>query len=339
MERKSRIVGYDYLRVIATLMVVILHAMVAFLAGDNTSAHIIAKEINTLCLISVPLFFMISGALLLDCKSENPLKSLKKRLAKQGIPFVLWSLIYVLARILMKKIPFGIQAFTALLQEPAYYQFWFMYTLLAIYLLSPALTILAQNMSRTVYQYVLGIWLVFCVAQPTLAWYIPALRLSEHVDLVLCKGYIGYFFLGHYLKKNGSTVKSKTAVWMMVGGSLLAAALTWIEHTFAGEKYLGIFSASYLTPGVVLSASGAFLLLQNSALRPGKFITGLSDISIGIFYIHMLVITAFEYVGFSGADNLLICLLKSVIAFAASALLSFGISKIPGLRRVLLGVH
>lgn len=338
MERKNRIIGYDYLRIIATFMVVLLHGSVAFLDGGNTAMHIVAKEINTLCLICVPLFFMISGALLLDTKSEAPLKSLKKRLVKQGIPFVVWSILYVFVRIAMKKIPFGLQAFTSLLQEPAYYQFWFMYALLAIYLLTPALSVLVQNMTRTVYRYVLGIWLVFSVIQPTLAWYFPALQLSDHVGLVLCEGYLGYFLLGHYLKKYGSTISKKAAIWLMVSGCVIAVVLTWIEYAFAGEKDLGIFCASYLTPGVVLAASGAFLLFQNQVFKPKKLITGLSDISIGIFYVHMLVITAFEYVGFSGADNLMICLLKSVSAFAVSAIISFVISKIPGMRKILLGL-
>ena len=82
MERKSRIIGYDYLRIIATFMVVMIHGSVAFLAGENTSLHIVAMELDALCLLSVPCFFMISGALLLDSKSEPPLKILKKRFIK-----------------------------------------------------------------------------------------------------------------------------------------------------------------------------------------------------------------------------------------------------------------
>lgn len=337
MEQKNRTIGYDYLRIIATFMVVLLHGSVVFLNGDNTALYIVAKEINTLCLLSVPCFFMLSGALLLDGKSETPLKSLRIRLTKQGVPFLVWSLVYVFARIALKKIPFGIQAFTSLLQEPAYYQFWFMYTLLAIYLLTPIISALVQNINRTVYRYMLGIWLLFSVFQPLLAECFPVFRLSKHVDLVLCGGYVGYFLLGHYLKRYGNAVSGKTAGWLLAGGCLLAVVATWCEFVFAGEKNLELFSGTYLSPTVVLMTSGAFLLFQNKTFRPKKWITELSDISIGIFYVHMLVITAFEYVGFSGSDNLLICLLKSVVAFVVSALISFGISKIPGLRRVLLG--
>ena len=338
MERKSRIIGYDYLRIIATFMVVMIHGSVTFLGGENTSLHIVAMEIDALCLLSVPCFFMISGALLLDSNSKAPLRSLKNRLIKQGIPFIIWSVVYVLARIAMKKIPFNLDAFTSLLSEPAYYQFWFMYTLLALYLLTPALSALVQNISKTVYRYILGIWLLFCVVQPTLAQFIPALRLSEHVDLILCEGYLGYFLLGHYLKKYGREIKKKTAIGMLVGGFLITALLTWTEYAFSGDRFLGVFYSSYLTPGVVMAVCGAFILFQNEVHRSSPLVTGLSDVSIGIYYVHMLVVTALEYVGFSGSNNLLICVLKVIAAYVVSALIAFGISRIPVLRSALLGL-
>ena len=337
MERKSRIIGYDYLRIIATFMVVMIHGSVAFLGGGNSSFHIVAMEIDALCLLSVPCFFMISGALLLDTKSDTSLKSLKSRLIKQGTPFVVWSVIYVFARIAMKKIPFHIDSFVSLLSEPAYYQFWFMYTLLAIYLLTPVLSALVQNISRTVYRYILGMWLLFCVVQPTLAQFIPALRLSEHVDLILCEGYLGYFLLGNYLKKYGNEIGKNTSILLLVGGCFITAVLTWLEYAFSSTRFLGVFYGGYLTPGVVMAVCGAFTLFQNRAHRSNALVIGLSDISIGIYYVHMLVITALEYVGFSGSDNLLICILKVIVAYVLSALISFGIAKLPIIRKMLLG--
>lgn len=299
--------------------------------------HMVAMQIDALCLLSVPCFFMISGALVLDSDTVAPLQQMKKRLVKQGIPFLVWSLLYVFARIAMKKIPFQVQSFVSLLQEPAYYQFWFMYTLLAIYLLTPVLTTLVQNISQKVYRYLLGVWILFSVVQPTLAWYIPALRLSEHVDLILCEGYLGYFLLGYYLKKYGNTINRKTAIGMLVGGCAVTAILTWIEPLFAGTKYLGIFFGSYLAPGVVLAASGAFVLFQNGSFSSKVWVTRLSDVSIGIYYVHMLVVTALEYIGFTGANNLMICILKVIVAYMVSALIAFMISKILGLRKILLG--
>ena len=338
MAQKERIIGYDYLRIIAIFMVVIIHGNVAFIS-DSASLRITVMEIDALCLISVPCFLMISGALLLEAERELPWKSLKRRLIKQGLPFVAWSLIYVVVRIVLKKIPANIQAFTSILYEPAYYQFWFMYTLLAIYLLLPVLAPLVHHISREVYQYALGIWMLFSVLQPTISRFFPALRLSGHVDLIVCEGYLGYFLLGYYLKKFGAEITTKSAAWLFAFGCGFTGIFVWGEYVFSGMDFQGYFYRSYLTPGVVMASMGAFAFFQNRIYIHDFVIARLSNISIGIFYIHMLVMTAFEYAGFSGSDNLFVCELKCVAVYGVSAVIAFSISKVPGLRKILLGIN
>lgn len=108
MRDQKRVIGYDYLRVIAIFMVVVIHGNVAFIAGNNESSNIIAMWIDAFCLVAVPCFLMISGALLLESESSFPLKNMRKRFTKQGIPFLVWSFIYVFFRIILKKIPFDV---------------------------------------------------------------------------------------------------------------------------------------------------------------------------------------------------------------------------------------
>lgn len=338
MVQKKRVIGYDYLRVIAIFMVVIIHGNVTFIA-DSTSLRLTAMEISALCLISVPCLLMISGALLLEAESELPWKSLKRRLVKQGLPFVVWSLIYVVVRIMLKKIPASIQAFTSLLYEPAYYQFWFMYTLLAIYLLLPVLIPLVHRISREVYQYVLGIWMLFSVLQPTISYFFPALRLSGHVGLTVCEGYLGYFLLGYYLKKYGAEITTKSAAWLLVCGCSIIGIFVWGEYAFTGMDFQGYFYRSYLTPGVVMASMGAFVFFQNRMYIHDFVIVCLSNISIGIFYIHMLVMAAFEYAGCSESDNFLVCELKCIAVYGVSAAVAFSISKVSGMRKILLGMN
>lgn len=338
MGKKNRVIGYDYLRIIAIFMVVVIHGNVAFIANSNSTSRMIAMEIGAFCLISVPCFLMISGSLLLESESEFPLQELKRRFAKQAIPFLAWSCLYVFARVLLKKIPLNAQAFTSLLYEPAYYQFWFMYTLLAIYLLLPILSSLVHHISQKVYRYMLAIWLVFCVLQPTLEHVWSAFRLSGHIDLVLCEGYLGYFLLGYYLKRYGAGIHKRKAVFLFVSGCCITGILSWGEYFFSGKGFQGFFYRNYLTPGVALAAIGAFTFFQNGAYRCSSLVTILSNISIGVFYVHMLVMTAFEYIGFSGADNLFICELKSIFVYGVSVVISYCISRIPVMRKILLGM-
>lgn len=338
MAQKKRIMGYDYLRVIAIFMVVVIHGNVSFVS-NNDLLRLTTMEIEALCLISVPCFLMISGALLLESESNSMWRSLKRRLVKQGLPFIVWSLLYVVVRIVLRKVPASIQVFTSLLYEPAYYQFWFMYTLFAIYLLLPILTPLVHHISKRVYQYALAIWLLFSVLQPTMGHFFSAFRLSEHVDLIICEGYLGYFLLGNYWKKYGTQITTKKAAWLFICGCGITGIFVLGEYILSGVDFQGYLYRSYLTPGVVMAASGAFLFFQNSNYTNSIIITHLSNVSIGVYYIHMLVMTAFEYAGFSGADNLLICELKCVAVYGISTLIAICISKISGLRKILLGMN
>ncbi len=349
-ERVSNVkrnIGFDIIRIIAIFMVVAIHSHVAPLAVNQGSVMwFVVILMQTVCLVSVPLFFMVSGALLLSGEKELSVSELyKSRLPKQAIPFLVWSIIYVVARIVMGKIPLSISAFTSLLYEPAYYQFWFMYTLLAIYLLLPIIQTLIKNCDKKKIEYILILWFVFSIAIPLLSKYVPGFKISEHVGLVLCEGYIGYFLLGHYLKKYKSDVKPKTGALMWLCGAVSTLAFAIIEFITSGKTdstYVGFVYQAYLTPFVALSSCGAFLFFTNKQFNLKGKLCGaaevVSSLSIGVYYIHMLVLTVLEKVGIVGDSNILILVAKIVATYIISLIGAFVISKIPFVRKILLGV-
>ncbi len=142
MQENARNTGYDIIRIVAMLMVVMIHGFVPYLSATDVhgTGYIAVVFLSSRCLVGAPLFFMHSGALLLDTPERTTLSALfKKRIPKQAIPFVIWSLIYVIARIAAGTLALSPMSFLSLLWEPAYYQFWFTYVLLGFYLLLPLL--------------------------------------------------------------------------------------------------------------------------------------------------------------------------------------------------------
>ena len=342
---QKRNVGYDVIRILSILLVVIIHSNVAYLgANEGSVAWYFVMLVTSVCLVAVPLFFMISGALLLDTDEIIPLNKLfSKRILKQAIPFIVWSLIYVAARIVMRKIPFGLAAFTDLIHEPAYYQFWFMYSLLAIYLLLPVLQAIVIKLDKKHLEYALLIWLLFSTVFPVLQRYIPGFEISGHADLILCEGYVGYFLLGYYLKKYHSQLSLKWGAVLAASGIAVTGILSVVEYLLSAEGgYSGYFYQSYLTPFVVIAATGLFILFggiktpRNEKL--GAVIKALSASSIGVYYIHMLVLTAIEYVGFVGDSSIVILAVKTVATYCVSLVAAFIISKIPYVKKILLGL-
>lgn len=327
--KDRKIEGYDILRIIAAFMVIIIHANVAFLANRTRDlSWFIGMEITTICLLAVPIFFMISGATLLGKKKISSSNEYIKRFFKQLAPFLIWSLIYVIARIVMGKIPFQIKSLWNLLSEPAYYQFWFMYSLLSIYLLLPFLECIVCYCGKKYIEYALILWFIFSVGQPVLVNISSIFKISTHFDLRICEGYIGFFLLGYYLREYYLEVSIKKSVYIFLLGIILMVLQSGLEYIFVKENYQGYFYRDYLTPGVVFASSGIFMLFQNIKVCLHFMVKKLAELTLGIYYIHMLVLTAIEYLGITGNKNLFLCEIKALIVFFISIILVVVMKKI-----------
>lgn len=96
MSETKRIFYYDVLRAIAIIGIVFCHASVAFVAKVNSLSYgsfYISAFFDCFREFSIPVFVMLSGALLLGRK-DTLMKFFKKRLSRLFIPFVFWVIVY-----------------------------------------------------------------------------------------------------------------------------------------------------------------------------------------------------------------------------------------------------
>ena len=94
--KKTREYAFDILRVISMIMVIIIHVANVYCRSFDligNKSYLAALIFNTICRVSVPIFFMISGALLLD-RNFNKSKYLK-RVITYIILIVVWDIIYL----------------------------------------------------------------------------------------------------------------------------------------------------------------------------------------------------------------------------------------------------
>ena len=101
MENKQNRQFYiDMIRAYATFLVVFSHVFAPLVWAYNTTSEpvwLVMNVCDALIRPCVPLFVMISGALLLNPSREESISLfLKKRLTKILVPLILWSLIYEL---------------------------------------------------------------------------------------------------------------------------------------------------------------------------------------------------------------------------------------------------
>lgn len=341
MDRSERIIGYDIMRIIAATMVVCIHSNVYFLHRATNEAQWLAIMLMTaVCVVSVPLFFMVSGAGNLVKNDIISFQVLfKRKIPKVFIPFVIWSLIYVCFRIAGGKIECNYHAVISLLWEPAYYQFWFMYSLLGLYLCIPVFQYLIIKSSKKLLQYIILFWIISSLIFPLLERYLPGFKLSEHFNLIFLEGYWGYFFLGGYLRKYPITQPIKRGVILASAGTIItfiSAILEW--QLTPADKYYGYVYCAYLLPGAALMTVGVFLILQhlNISTKKHRVIIYLSGLTMGIFYIHCLLINGYEMLFRNVSPTPFHAIVKLVVIVILALLICMLLKKVKLFKQYLL---
>lgn len=92
----KRIFYYDVLRALAIIGIVFCHVSVSYVSRDINSPNLyISVFFDCFRDFSIPIFVMLSGALLLG-KKDTLIKFFKKRLSRLFIPFLFWVLVYII---------------------------------------------------------------------------------------------------------------------------------------------------------------------------------------------------------------------------------------------------
>lgn len=341
MNSKERIIGYDIMRIVAASMVVCIHSNVYFLQNATHTLHwLVIMLMTASCVVSVPIFFMVSGAgNLVRDDVISTIHLFKIKIPKIFIPFLIWSIIYVLARIAMGKIEANAYSFFSLLWEPAYYQFWFMYSLLGMYLLLPVFQYLIIKMDKCLLQYIIIFWILSSLILPMLVRYIPGFKLSIHFNLIFLEGYWGYFILGGYLRKYPISHEKLMGSVLFIGGLIITFAGALIEWNWTpAGKYYGYVYSSYLLPGAAMMTIGLFMLFQHIKIRDKyrRTIYYLSGLTMGVFYIHTMLVNGYEMIFKDVAPTPLNAIIKFIIIIMVAFFICSVLRSIKPLRKFLL---
>lgn len=189
----QRTIYLDVIRVIACMMVIIMHAPIPGVGAESHGPFLVL--ISYLTAPCVPLFFMVSGSLLLPCKKEvTAINYFKKRIGKVAGPTIAFSLFYMVINestnwpISILSIPFSSQGHGIL---------WFMYTLIGLYLLVPIISPWIKQVSKRELEIYLLLWII-TQCYPYLSLFLEV-NSSNTGILYYFTGYAGYFLLGYYL--------------------------------------------------------------------------------------------------------------------------------------------
>ena len=330
----ARSFPFDLIRILACLMIVIMHSPMP--TGNVNSLFL--SSVSYLTAPGIGLFFMLSGALLLPIKTDVK-TFLGKRLAKIAIPLLIWTGLYLLLfRWLHREpvtwrtvlsIPFSAQG------NPV---FWFLYTLLGLYLITPVLSRWVEKASCREIEFYLILWAV-SLCYPLLGTVLN-INTSETGILYYLSGYAGYYLLGYYLRSFPDRIPFKWLLPFVVIAyvSPVCCKLMGLPVDFYSVFwYLSIFVAIQC---VFIWKLVVFLVPDEKRSGAPPVIGRLSRLTFGIYLIHFVIIRDLLW-NWRFIQNIpsyhLQTAVIALLAFVGSVILSRIIAWLPG-SRFLIGV-
>lgn len=365
---EKRILGYDLAKGIAMFLVILLHFSfyTRYYAGD------VAGNIATsLCVICVPLFFAVNGALLLprplDCH-----KHYRKVLLIVGI-VAIWKTIAAIFFILFDK------SYTVNIKEFLKFQFggnfgeyptgyfWFMNALIAIYLIYPLIKLIVDKRGAALWS-CLAVLFAFTVCKDTITVILNMVGFATHHELASLLeslneynlfgnyGYVMlYFIVGGLLGEHVAEILSKK------DNQCFTLVKCWLYAIICFAFIFGIQRFQHATTGLNLTVDYGYWLLptfiatfsvlliciratsDNAIVH--RIITEIGKNTFGIYMLHMFALVIFSHLEMlpflawigqlQSGINTIVNIFFAAVLFICCAVLSVGLRKIPGIRVLL----
>jgi surface polysaccharide O-acyltransferase-like enzyme len=352
---RGRAVNVDLIRTTAMVGVLLLHASGRYTVTSQELGQMNPVEItrwgvvdiyqSVAVPIGVPLFLMLTGALLLQPEKKDTLSTFfKKRWVRIGLPTLFWGAAYFAWDFLVQNIPFSSGAIIQGILNGPYTQLWYIYVLVGLYLLTPILRITIYHADQTIMKYFVALWVVGVAI-------IPFFRLFTTYELnsnvFTLTGYVGFFVLGTYL----STLQicRRTLSLLIILGAAMTAIGTYILAANVGGTQMYFFQ-QYFSPTVILTSVMVFLLLlsikspstqKQPPPKVNRLIKLISQNTLGIFFIHVMIIESIQkgYLGFTiNRDTLnpiIEAPLLTVIVLFVSLAIILILKRVPYLKRLI----
>jgi surface polysaccharide O-acyltransferase-like enzyme len=320
---EKRIIWLDLVKFIAIFMMIAVHCTDNVTPAERSEPwyNLWGSFYGSFMRPAIPLFVMVTGALLLPVK-QNSITFYNKRLTRVVIPFLIWSVLYnlfpwftgllglsstvindffawaepdqsfmrALYHILM--IPFNFSPFAI--------QMWYVYLLIGLYLYMPIFSAWVKQASVKEQRFFLIVWFV--------SLFIPYIReyltkdlwgtcsWNEFGLLYYFAGFNGYLLLGYYIINHPADLSWKKLAFTGIPSFTLGYCITFfgfksITATPGQPVELVELFFTYCTPNVLLMTLPIFLTAKKLTVRSQKakrFLINISTCTFGIWMSHYL---------------------------------------------------
>lgn len=356
VKKKQRVGYFDALRIVAAVAVIVIHiASLKWNSYDvGSSGWQIANILNAVTRWAVPIFVMISGALLSDPKKPfSTRKFFRKNVLRIVIVFLVWSAFYVLYSWKVKKWePGSILGLVALWIE-GHYHMWFLYMLLGLYIITPILRLITSN--RKILNYSLLVGLIFTFIIPgivslanvatlggdnvvagTIKAILDSVMGSMHFSFL--GSFVTYYLLGYYLRTEDFGRLQRVIMYLFgLIGAIVGCLIMNNTSEATGVKFG--YNSEFL-PWILAMAVAVFVFFRYHCDRIGrrKSVRLLASTSFGIYLVHVAVLDLIMRIDFfqTAEFGWLMYLLVVVVVAVISFVVTWVLQRIPIVRKIVL---
>lgn len=316
MKKSKHIFYYDFLRALAIIGIISCHAAANFVLNintPNTKSLIFSVIFNNLRAISIPIFVMLSGALLVN-KDYELITFIKKKFNRIIIPYIFWVMISILFVIITAYLGLGSSISLKLILNIIFGGtgigriYWFIWMILVVYAVLFIINKIIKNVKIKNFDskliksiiilfiiYSIGVTLnLFNIGKYTLLYYIS---------------YAGYGILGYYLAKTDFTklgISEKTILISSLILSILFYGILIFETITLTNQAHHRITINFFNIINLILAVNVFLFFRyfeeyNGKITSsiynkiryglcGKLISSLSKCSFGIYLNHVIIL-------------------------------------------------
>ena len=324
-QKNQHIVWLDVVRFIAMFTVVCCHCTDPFNFYPGTAPNIGEIKLwgaiyGSVLRPCVPLFVMITGALLLPVRGDAS-TFYKKRIPRVFYPFLIWSVLYNLfpwitgllglnPQIILDFFPYAgeevmQQSFSVSLEYILMIPFnfsilavhmWYIYLLIGLYLYLPVFSAWVEKASeraKLMFLLAWGVTLLLPYYYQFVSNYLwGTCSWNSFGMLYAFAGFNGYLLLGHYLKNLEWSLKKTLAIGIPMFAVGYAVTFLGFRHITALPEYtdemLELFF-TYSSLNVVMMTIPVFMLAKKvkvNSERMKKALANLTVCGFGIYMIH-----------------------------------------------------
>lgn len=342
---KKRESWLDALRIVSAFLVIVNHtnSSVFQASSPEHATWWLSVAWYYLCKIAVPVFVMVSGAVLLP--RQDSIRKCLGRFGRILAALLVFSYGYFLYDAWVywglwpRMIHFG-SFFERVWTQMMSGGFWYLYFYMGLMLMLPLFQRMAASMKEKDLAYLIALCFGFGAVWPFVTHYVPMLQLPQYFSAPLFTGYIGLFFVGHWIRSRFIPTKSRMwgAAAMMAASISVSAMLTYIEFDrIPGGKYW--FMDDRMQPSIfTIIAAVCAMMLAKGLVKDKPIWAELGSCAFGIYLVQDWLIAQTKTRLFAPLCNALpafpAVLVWEVIVFVIALAAAWIMRRIPVLKRI-----